>query len=100
MDPNLYEKIGRLQLQTEKQDEAYTYLLRLTAGLVDGSIDRARVLVNLTDRTWNLAPEGQRPATPATINGLPHVVVAPIEDEDDTPLAHPRPEPEEEAIPF
>lgn len=76
-ESKLYETLGRKQAQLEAQDAAYTDLLSLLAGVVGGTIDRARVLVNLTGRTWQLAPEGCRAAMPATINGQPVCVVAP-----------------------
>ncbi len=73
----LYAMVGRKQATIETQDAAYTAILRQLAGVVSGEIDRSRVLVNLTDRTWIVCPEGERPAMPATINGLPVCVVAP-----------------------
>jgi hypothetical protein len=77
MEEKLYARIGRMQLTAEAQDEAYTALLKVLAGVVSGEIDRKRVLVNLTDRTWQTTEPGQRPALPATINGIPLCVVAP-----------------------
>lgn len=79
MEADLFEALGRKQLQLEQQDAAYSKLLGLLAGIVRGDIDRKRVLVNLTDRTWLVAEEGQSPGIPATINGLPECVVAPNE---------------------
>jgi hypothetical protein len=93
-EDQILAKVGRLTMLSEKQDENYTYLIRLLAGVVDGSIDRERVLVNLTDRTWALAAEGQRPGRPAQVNGLPLVAVAP------EPNEHPRREPPDELAPF
>ncbi len=75
----LFEAFGRKQLAFEQLDKEYTKLLALLADVVSGSIDRRRVLVNLTDRTWTLAEEGQRPGLPATINGVPQCVVCPDE---------------------
>jgi len=72
----LYEALGRKQLQLEQQDAAYSQILRLVAEIVCGKIDRTRVLVNLTDRTWAVSEPGTRPATPGTINGVPECVVA------------------------
>lgn len=73
----MLETIGRKQLQLETQDAAYNELMNLFAGVLTGQIDSSRVLINLSDRTWTLAPEGQRPEMPATINGVPCCVVAP-----------------------
>ena len=73
----LLETLGRKQLQLEEQDESYTSLITLLARVVSGEVNRNRVLVNLTDRTWTLSPEGERPGLPATINGLPQCVVCP-----------------------
>ena len=72
---SVYERLGRKQEQLENLDEAYTTLLKLLAGVVSGEIARSRVLVNLTERSWALVPEGQTPAHPAVINGLPEYVV-------------------------
>ena len=73
----LYATIGRLQVRAEKQDAAYTLLLDLLAKVVAGEIDRSRVLVNVTERTWQYSEPGARPGLPAQVNGLPVVVVAP-----------------------
>lgn len=73
----LYAKVGRQHVQLEKQDAAFTQVLSLAAGLVNGEIDRSRVLINLTDRAWMVVPAGERPPMPATVNGLPRCVVAP-----------------------
>lgn len=82
----LLAKIGRQHLLLEKQDEAYGQLLQLLAQVVRGDVDRSRVMVNLTAKGWMVAPEGFRPDLPATINGLPFCVVAPVRA--------PEPEPE------
>jgi len=79
-DQQLFESLGRKQLVIEQQDQAYTNLLNLLAGVVAGQIDPARILVNVTDRTWLVAPEGQRPSLPATVNGNPVCVVSPAKD--------------------
>lgn len=76
-EAKLYEVLGRKQALLDSQDEAYTDLLNLLAGIVSGQIETSRVLVNLTDRSWFLAEQGQSPGMPATINGLPICVVAP-----------------------
>lgn len=80
MTAKLYETLGRKQEALEGLDADYTALLNLLAGVVGGTIDRRRVLVNLTGRSWQLAPDGLRPATPGTINGLPVCVVAPADE--------------------
>jgi len=74
----LFAKIGQQHLLIENQDAAYAQLLGILAGVVCGEIDRARVMVNLTDKSWAVAGPGERPAAPATINGLPVVVLAPV----------------------
>ena len=77
MDPEkLYAKIGRQQILIEAQDEAYNALQNLLCGILTGAIAPSRVMVNRTDRTWTVAPEGQRPPMPATINGMPVCVTA------------------------
>lgn len=77
MSGKLYEQLGRKQEVIEAQDAAYQAILDLLAGVVSGEIDPARILVNRTDRSWTMASQGERPAMPGTINGLPVCVVAP-----------------------
>ena len=81
----LYAMLGRKQAQVESQDAAYTQLLELLAGVVGGSIEPSRLLVNLTDRTWQMVPQGQRPSMPSTLNGRPVCVVAPQGADDVEP---------------
>lgn len=76
-EAELYERIGRMQIQTELQDAAYSKLLNILAAVVSGTVEPSRVLVNLTDRKWEMAAAGQRPNLPPTVNGLPVCVVAP-----------------------
>lgn len=75
----LYAKLGRQQDLIENQQTAYAALLSLTADLLAEQIDPKRVMLNLTEKGWTVAPEGQRSPLPATINGLPVCVVAPSE---------------------
>jgi hypothetical protein len=65
MEPKLYELLGRKQQVIEEQDAAYSALLGLLAGVVGGEVARERVTVNLTARTWAMAPDGSRPEPPA-----------------------------------
>ncbi len=76
-EAQLFEKIGRLQTANDKLNQEYDLLLSKLGGVVSGEIARTRVLVNLTDRTWEVAPEGNSPGLPASVNGLPVCVVAP-----------------------
>ena len=78
----LYELLGRKQEKLESLDAEYTNLLALLAEVISGEVERSRVMVNLTDRTWCKAEPGSRPGLPATINGLPHCVVAPEESQE------------------
>lgn len=73
----LFAAIGEKQIQIENLNRAYDDLLQVLAKVVLGEYDPSRVLVNLTDRTWQVSPPGQRPSTPCTINGLPICVTAP-----------------------
>lgn len=73
----LYEKIGRQQETIEAQDTNYTALLNVLAAVVNGTIDRSRVMVNLTDRQWVVSEPGTMPTMPSTVNGLPQCVTAP-----------------------
>jgi hypothetical protein len=75
----LYARIGRQAVTIDQQNDAYTALLEVLAGVVGGKIKSERVLVNLTDRAWNVSPEGFSQAMPATINGVPNCVIAPPE---------------------
>ena len=79
-EDKIYEALGRKQAIIEAQDLAYSRLLDLAACLVSGDIPRSRVLVDVTNRTWTLAPKGEKPCMPATINGLPRCIVAPEEE--------------------
>jgi len=90
MSDKLYADLGKKQERIEQLDAAYNALLGLLAGVVAGNIDRSRVLVNLTDRSWSLSAAGERPGLPATINGLPECVVAP----PDAAPPEPAPDPE------
>lgn len=85
MEEALYAKIGRQQVLLEAQDAAYGQLLGVLAGVVSGQVDPSRVLVNLTARTWALAPDGFRPEVPPQVNGLPVVAVAPAAPEPAPP---------------
>lgn len=78
-ETKLYEQLGRKQSALDDLGEAYNALLRLLAGVVSGDIDRSRVLVNLTARSWAVTEPGTRPSMPAMINGQPECVVAPEE---------------------
>lgn len=80
MEAQLFEKIGRLQVELENVKQAFENLLGATAKIVSGEIDRSRVMVNLTAKSIAWAPEGFRPEVPATINGEPRCVVAPVEE--------------------
>lgn len=73
----LYAMLGKKQAQLEAQDAAYGSLLQLMASVVSGAVDPARLLINMTERSWMMAPPGQVPPMPATINGLPLCVTAP-----------------------
>ncbi len=96
-ETELYAKIGRMQVLLETQDAAYTQLLGVLAGVVGGDIHPSRVLVNLTNRGWTLAPDGFSPEIPATVNGLPKCVVWP--GPDVVPEIKNRPEPEAGPVP-
>lgn len=73
----LLATIGLKQLQLEELNENYDALLNMFAKVVGGQVATSQVLVNLTDRSWSVAPFGESPGMPATINGLPRCVVAP-----------------------
>jgi hypothetical protein len=77
MSAALYEKIGQQLVELEDRKRCYSNLLALLAQVVQGYIDPARIMINLTEQQWLCAAEGERPATPATLNGLPICVVAP-----------------------
>lgn len=77
----LHAKIGQQHLEIEDRKFQYAKLLELLAGVLGGQIAHSRVMVNLTDQTWELVPEGQSPAAPGTINGLPQIVVGSDQEE-------------------
>jgi hypothetical protein len=76
MSDKLYADLGRKQERIEQLDAAFDQLLRITAQLLSGEIEPSRVMIDLTNRAWIVAPMGQSPPMPATINGLPNCVVA------------------------
>jgi len=76
-EAQLYEKVGRQAVELETRKVAFTQLLKVFAEVVSGECERSRLLVNLTDETYTWAPPGERPAMPATINGVPQCVMAP-----------------------
>ena len=80
-EAQLFEKIGRLQMELEARRAAYTHLLGVFAEVLSGKCDPGRVLINLTDETYCWAEAGTSPGLPAQINGLPVCVVAPPEEE-------------------
>lgn len=90
MSEKLYAKLGRANERIDDLDAAYDSLLRLTAGLIDGSIATTRVMVNLTGRSWVCADVGECPPSVATINGLPQVVMGsgPTREESATRIAY------------
>jgi hypothetical protein len=67
--------VGRKQLECERRASAYSHLLTVLANVISGEIDASRVAVNLTAESWDIAVIGEVPSTPATVNGLPVVVV-------------------------
>lgn len=75
MSAKLYEQIGRKQERIEELDNAYTALLNTFAGVLVGEIEPSRVALNLTDRSWVVSEPGTSPPMPATVNGLPIVVI-------------------------
>ncbi len=76
MLPQMYELLGHKQFQIEQQAAAYDDLLEMLANVVSGRIDRSRVLVNLTERSYHAVEYGHRPVPPVTLNGLPKYVVS------------------------
>ena len=77
MTASLFDTIGRKQVEIETLNANYDFVLGTLAGVISGKVAASRVLVNLTDRSMTVSPEGQSPGLPAVINGLPVVVVAP-----------------------
>ena len=84
-ESELYGKIGQLQCANDTMKANYSRLIRVVSEIVSGECDDSRVLVNLTDETVMWAPVGERPAMPATINGVPECVVAPDRPQPDAP---------------
>ena len=76
---DLHAVIGEQYLTIEDRKRQYQQLLGVLAAVVKGELEVSRLFINLTDQTWSFCEQGQRPALPATINGLPVCVVAPEE---------------------
>ena len=71
----LFAKIGEQHLAIEDKDKFIGGLLGVFAGVLKGEIEPSRVMLNLTSRSWIVAPEHLSPGMPATVNGLPECVV-------------------------
>lgn len=69
-------ELAKLLVQTKRQSASYIQLLTALAGVVKGDIERTRCLVDLTNLTWTVMAVGQSPVCPASINGLPVIVLA------------------------
>lgn len=100
-EEQLLARLGRQALEIERLNECYNQVARALADVVSGNIAASRVLVNLTDRTYTIAAEGECPPVPATINGLPVCVVSPDRPpcgigDFDKAVAAPPDEPEDE----
>ncbi len=80
----MYAEFGRLNWTLKQKDMALSAMLLLISRLVTGEVNVNRVAVNLTDGQVSVVEEGQRASTPAQINGLPNVVVAPSPTENET----------------
>lgn len=76
-EEKLLARMARQMLEIERLNGCYDHCARTLADVVSGKMERSRVVVNLTDRTYMIAPEGECPPMPATINGLPVCVTAP-----------------------
>ncbi len=79
-EAELYERLGRMLEQCERNERGFNSLLDTLGKVVSGEIDRSRVMVNLTDKAVSWAAAGERPMLPATINGVPVCVVAKEDD--------------------
>jgi len=92
MDPtaDLYARIGRQAVRIEQQDATVANLLALFADVLSGKTDPRRILINRTERSVQVAPDGFSACLPATINGVPECTIyAPF------PFPDPLPEPTE-----
>ncbi len=76
-ESQLYERLGRQQVELEKERACFTSALQCMAHMLTGEIDLSRVMVNLTERSFHWSEPGTRPSLPATINGVPVCVTAP-----------------------
>lgn len=82
-EQQLYEKIGRLQMELDALNNEHDLVLKVFSEVVSGECDRRRVMIDLTNRRVHWAAPGQRPGLPPTINGLPKCVVAPADSVPD-----------------
>lgn len=74
-ETDILAKVGKLQIEKDNLQAGYDQVLKVLAEVVSGECDTSRILVNLTEGIYQWVVAGERPATPATINGLPHIVV-------------------------
>lgn len=84
-EAKLFSKIGQLHEELDAMKTRFGKLIGVVADIVRGEISLDRVMVNLTDQQVIWSPLGERPAMPATINGLPVCVVAPDKPPKDEP---------------
>ncbi len=76
-EEQMLARIARQMLEIERLNGCYDHVANTLADVVSGKVAASRVMVNLTDRTYTIAAEGECPPMPATINGLPVCVTAP-----------------------
>lgn len=81
-ESQLYERLGRLQMDLEKMTAQRDKILHVFAEVLSGECDASRVMIDLTNKTVVWAAPGETPSLPATINGLPVCVVAPPKSQD------------------
>ncbi len=61
-EAELYERLGRMLEQCERNERGFNSLLDTLGKVVSGEIDRSRVMVNLTDKAVTWAAAGERSA--------------------------------------
>lgn len=52
-----FEKIGQLQVALDNLNVEYDNLLNLAGKLASGEIEPARVTVDMSGRSWSIAPD-------------------------------------------
>lgn len=92
-ETELFARIGRQAIAIEQKEAGFDQLLNIFGDVLEGKTDPRRILINRTERRFEMAPDGFAAASPATINGFPVCAVyapfnfppEPVSDDPNSP---------------